>query len=442
MRYFNKYKTDSLKIQLIKGASGTAFLKVLNTILALGVGIFLARLLGPENFGIYTFVFSLIALLGLPTKAGLPTLIVREVAKKELNKKWGALRGLLTMANGFIISYSFLVSVISIVFVLWQFTYSTKDYTFLWALCLLPIIALSKIRGATLKGFRKVILGQIPEQIIHPLVMIGLLAIVYWGRGELSPVLAIKFNILAALISFAVGVYFLLKFLPNEVKIASSEYELKNWLISIVPLSLFAGLKIADTQLTIVLLGTLGSSEDVGLYRVAQKGAAFMVLGLTAVNTALAPQVARLYSEGNVEKLQRVITVSTRAILAVSFPMAIVLIFWGDLVIGWVFGADYIRANRALQIICVGQLINTSAGSVALVLNMTGHDKETLKGIIVALILNVLLSFILIPIYGLNGAAISSVVSLVSWNLILMRQTYIHTGLNTFVFNFKFLKKK
>ena len=155
----------------------------------------------------------------------------------------------------------------------------------------------------------------------------------------------------------------------------------------------------------------------------------------------MAPQVARLYSAGDLQKLQRVITASTRAVLIISLPVALVLILWGDVLIRLVFGAEYTPASTALTILCMGQLINTSSGSVVLVLNMTGHDKETVKGIAVALIINVLLALALVPLYGLNGAALSSAMSLTAWNLILIRLTYKCTGLRTFAFSTKTKEK-
>lgn len=433
------FKGDGLKAQLIKGATGTVSLKVVNTVLTLAVGILLARSLGPENYGVYAFVLSIITLLGLPSKAGLPTLIVRETAKNQLKEQWGLLRGLLTLANGFVLSFSVFVAIVSalVVWGVWGGAESTKSQTFLWALWLLPLVAFGNIRGATLRGLRKVVQGQLPEQLVCPVVMVVLLGAALWLGRELTPVLAIQYSILAALVAFGVGAFLLIRAMPAGVKSARSVYDLKVWAISLLPLSLFAGLKIADSQLSIVILGTLATAEDVGQFRVAATGAGLVAFGLTAVNMALAPQVARLYSAGEKEKLQRVITISTRAVLAISLPVAFVFIVWGDALIGWVFGPEYMPAATALTILCVGQLVNTSAGSVALVLNMTGHDKETVKGIVAALFLNVALALVLVPLYGLNGAAISTAVSLTAWNLILMWQTYKHTGLNTFAITLK-----
>jgi O-antigen/teichoic acid export membrane protein len=151
---------------------------------------------------------------------------------------------------------------------------------------------------------------------------------------------------------------------------------------------------------------------------------------------ALAPQVARLYSAGEIQKLQRVITLSTRVVAAFAFPAAVVFIVWGEEIIALVFGDEYVPAAMALTILCLGQLVNASAGSVALVLNMTGNERSTVLGVTIALIVNFMLSIILIPLLGLVGAAIGFSVSLTAWNITLMIMAKNKVGINTFwIFN-------
>lgn len=438
------FQGNSLKAQLLKGVTGSAGLKAANTVLTMTTGVLLARTLGPEDYGVYAFVLSIVALLGLPTKAGLPTLIVRETAKNQLKEQWGLLRGLLALANGFVLFYSIAVASVAALAVwwLWGAGESTKIQTFLWALWLLPLIAFGNVRSATLRGLRRVVQGQLPEEFVRPVIMIILLAAALVMDSELNPIQAIQYNVIAALAAFGAGAFLLVKSMPQGVKTVKSEYQIKAWSLSLLPLSLFAGLKIADSQVAIVILGSLASSEDVGFFRVAATGAGLVAFGLTSVNMALAPQVARLYSAGDLQKLQRVITVSTRAVLIISLPVALVLILWGDVLIKLVFGAEYIPAATSLAILCIGQLVNTSCGSVALILNMTGHDKETAKSIVAAMAINVSLSLLLVPLYGLNGAAVSSAMSLTAWNLILMRLTYKCTGLRTFAFRVQTQEKK
>ena len=81
-----------------------------------------------------------------------------------------------------------------------------------------------------------------------------------------------------------------------------------------------------------------------------------------------------------------------------------------------------------LVILTLGQLANASFGSVGALLNMTGHEKDAMKGMMYSLGVNFVLAFLLIPIYGMVGAATSTAVSLMVWNMIL--RYYVKKRLN------------
>lgn len=434
VKFIKAFEGDSVRAQLMKGVGGSAGIKIINILLTLAVGILLARAMGPERYGIYAFALSVITLLGLPTKAGLPTLLVREISKGQLYNNWGMIKGILKLSGFFVVVYAVVIALVFFVF-LWQWgdENNEKINTFMWATLLLPVVAFEGLRAGALRGLRWVVSSQLPEQVIKPFCIIVICLLALSIDIELTAAAAMQFNVASTIIAFIVGWYILKKALPSEVNKADSEYSLKPWACSLLPLSLFAGLKVVDSQVSVLFLGILGTPEEVGLLRVAATGAGLVAVGLTAVNMAIAPQIARLYDSGEIDKLQRIITLSTRGVAVVSFPLALIFIVWGEDVITIVFGAEYSGAAIPLAILCLGQLVNASSGSVALILNMTNNDKKTLKGIFYSLAINLFLSIILIPSFGVIGAAISSSLSLAFLNLWLVRKTYKYTGIKSFL---------
>jgi O-antigen/teichoic acid export membrane protein len=217
------------------------------------------------------------------------------------------------------------------------------------------------------------------------------------------------------------------------LKTATPRYETREWLRSLLPLSLFSGLRKLDTQLALLILGVMASAEDVGHFRVAAQGALTVAFGLTVVNLVVSPHIVRLHRRGERERLQRMITFSTRLVTAVALPAFLLLCFWGAPILSWVFGAEYAAAAPALAIMCFGQLLNSACGSVGLVLNLTGHEQEALKGVVVAVCLSAVLSLVLVPFMGITGAAIAYTTSFAVWNFLLVILTRRKTGLHTFV---------
>ena len=87
-----------------------------------------------------------------------------------------------------------------------------------------------------------------------------------------------------------------------------------------------------------------------------------------------------------------------------------------------------------LVILAIGQLVSVSAGSVSSLLNMTGHERDTMQGLMIAASLNLVLNLLLTPRWGATGAAVATAVTLIVWNLILLRKVYLRTGIRASAF--------
>lgn len=439
MKLISTLKGDGNRAQLLRGGAGALILKVLNIVLALAASIVLTRILGVEQFGIYTFVFSIIVLLMVPAQFGMTTLVVRETAKAEAEKNWGLLTGLWRWTNSTAIGISLVIIIICVLYVK-IFAMSTHEITninaFLYALIAIPFIALSNLRGAALQGLRKIIQGQLPESIIRPLLLIILLlAVAAFSAKAVIAKDAVLVNVVATVIAFIVGAWLLRRYKPSQMLLKPQpQYKSKLWLKSIIPLSLLEGVSIINLQTDIVMLGLLGTTVDVGLYRVASQGAMITTLGLTAVAMAVMPFFTRFYVQGDLIKLSRSAVISARASMLLAIPASLVFIFYGDSVLTLVFGEDFTKGYAILVILTCVQLINAMFGTSGRLLNMTGHEQDTLKGMTAAALCNVLLNFILIPLYGAEGAAWATGSSILLRNIILWLMVYQRLGIDTSVF--------
>lgn len=414
------FKGSDLKVELLKGATGTAFLKVSNTVLTMGVGVLLARLLGPEDYGIYAYVLSIITLLGLPTKAGLPTLVIRETAMYQLQEKWALLRGLLVLSNGFVIGFSILVALISgIIISQGWFTFdNVSSNIFLWSLWLLPLIAFGNLRGATLKGLRKVVIGQLPEELIRPLFLIILLFSSLVLGISIDSKIAMQFTVVAALIAFIVGAVLLSRHIPKEVRSTVPNFQLSIWISSLIPLSLITGIQIINAQVGTVVLGSLGLNEDIGLLKVATSAAMLASTTLMMFNTVLAPHIVRLWKQEQYDKLTRMLKLTARGSFVVTLFVCIILYIWGREIIELLFGVEFSGSYAALVILLIGQIVSTAVGSVGLILKQLNLEKKVLIASILSLVLNFVFCVVLAPLYGMIGIAVSYAVSIAIWNLL------------------------
>lgn len=333
------------------------------------------------------------------------------------------LRGLLQSANQLVLG-------LSLGFValggaaLWLFADHLSQAlltTLAWALWLLPLLALGALRGAALRGLRQVLLGQIPELLVKPGLLVGLLGAAYLTKDQavFTPSWAMGMNLMAAGVAFVIGAWWLWRRLPKPVKQSRPAYERGAWARSALPICLTGGMAIINNQAGMILLGLLRTAEEVGVYRTAVVGASLVAFALTAINPVLAPTFSRLYAQGDLTRLQRIVTLSARIMLLASLPIALALIVWGKPLLGAVFGAEFMQGHVALAILCIGQLFNVGMGSVGLLLTMTGHEQDIARGIAVATLVNIILNAMLIPFVGIEGAALANMASMITSNILL-----------------------
>ena len=155
---------------LLRCILGSGALRVSFTLLNLGLAIVLARALGPEGYGIYAYTYALVSIIAIPAQSGLPTLVVREVANYHQKEEWGFLRGILRYSNKVVLILSAILligsALVALIFV--ESINSVQFETFSWALLLIPLVALGKIRDGALRGLNKVVQGQIAEMLVLP----------------------------------------------------------------------------------------------------------------------------------------------------------------------------------------------------------------------------------------------------------------------------------
>lgn len=164
------------------------------------------------------------------------------------------------------------------------------------------------------------------------------------------------------------------------------------------------------------ILGVYETDESIGIYNVALKLALVTSFSIEAINSSLAPKIANAYVNNLKEKFLGLIKFSTRLNFSLTVLIVMVLLVFNQWFLG-MFGEEFKAGSMALIILCAIHLINSAVGSVGIIMQMTGKQKQYQYIAIISLGINLLLNFILIPRYGINGAAIATAISLSVWNV-------------------------
>lgn len=418
---------------LLKQFVGTAGLQFLSKGISVVSGVIFARFLGAEQYGLYTYVFSIVAIMGIPVLAGVPNLLVREIASFHLEKNWAFLKGVIRWSRAYVLIMATIMVFIVLMLIYGGYYDEHVAALLLIAVWSIPLRGIATQQDALLNGFRKPILAQIPSKLLAPLITIAILAYYIVTERPLTSMTLVNISITALIFTCVLSVFLVRKTIKNNAVEAKARYSVKVWQKALVPFSIMTFVVTLNAELAIVLLGWLSDHEAVAYFRVAMQAVMLISIVLSSVNAVLMPNIARFYQNDDLANSQTLLTRSVQLTVFVSLPIFLILVFWGDNLITFLFGAEYLSAYPALVVLCIGQLMNVMLGSAGLVLNMTRNENKTLRSLLISLTINVVLLAILIPLYGEIGAAFAVAISLCVSTLLMTIDVWRLTKLKTWL---------
>ena len=383
----------------------------------LAIAILLARYLGPQEFGKYAFILSLVSILSIPVGSGLSTLVTREIAAFHYLKQWAYYRGFLIAAYFWVLAFSFFVLVVLIVFKLLKvgFVETYLSNLVFEIVALILFVGLTAVSAGALRGLGFPTLSEMPVQLVTPTFKILIIALTVWLFGAISFSGSILIQMLTTLFGTIMVVGLLYRAGPKvgwDIR-----YKINDWGKSLMPFILVAAMNILITELGIIAVGIISSAEQVAGLRVAERIGQFVLLPLTIINIIVAPYLVKAFKANNHLMMQRITSQSAGGALMISIPFCVMLIFYGDFLIDFLFGDEYSYfVNRPMLAIIAAQLVNVFFGPVAFLLLLTENEVVVLKIQFIAFVSGIVIMVLLIPTYGAFGAACAFALFTVVWN--------------------------
>lgn len=431
LRARGRVDTDTVERALFIGAAGTLVLNVVTIALNFALAIVLTRLLGATGYGAYAFALAWAMVLAVPATLGLSALVVRSVAAYVVDTEWSLLRGVLRRANQLAAASSLVVVLLAggVALLALEDSGDLRG-PFLVGLLLVPLLALTTVRQSALQGLGRVVLARVPETLIVPLASLLLVASAYLMLDGLTATWAMSLGVSATALGLVIGAVVLRRTLPAHVRRVSPAYEMHVWGPSTIRLLAASLLTALSAQLGIILLGLMGDSADAGVFSIAQRLAVFASFLSIAASYPLMPAVTRLHTTGSRGELERVLSRSAFFVLLGSTPILIALIVLGGPITD-LFGGDFGTGVRAMQILVLGELSGLVAGYAGLALIMTGNEREFMLVIGTRLMTALVAMAILIPLYGITGAAVGATIAAVLSNALAVWLAWRRLGIFT-----------
>lgn len=376
--------------------------------------ILITRLFGVATFGNYSLVFALSQIVALFFTLGIPNTLIKIIG----NQNFTLLQAKKLLIKG--LKGSLLFSIIPVLFFYFGSNFlannifhnpDLKNY-FLIATLSIPLFIVHEIFLYFLiatKNFMKYNLFM----FVIPNILLILFLYLFYTFGVNNFFTFIAFA-LAILITLIVEIFTIFELKPQKESIAISTKQL----IKTASPLLFSGLFLYLLNYSnVIILGILTNETQVGIYNIAYKIGSVGFLIIVSVSTIITPKMAELYGQGNILELKKLTHNSTRLIAVLTLPIVVLLIILNHYILSF-WGNEIVLGSTTLIIVSLGVLFSAMTGNVDQILNMTDNQKILRNITIVSFFINLALSFLLIPKCGIEGAAISSLITNVLINLL------------------------
>jgi len=421
-------------LAIITGAALILMIQIVAAGLSYGSQVFLARQMGAYEFGIYVFAWSLVPPTAIAAAIGLSMAVVRFVPQYLVKDSWGHLSGLIRRCTSIVLVVGVVVGVIGWL-VLVIFDDMIADYYItplrLAILCI-PFLTLVALLAGISRGFGWLQLAYIPQLILVPgLILLGV-AVFSAIVGSPTAVIVLIIAVVACAFTALANTYQFRATIPKMVKGSEPIYETRLWLRVAVPLFLSDGVFLILWSTDSVMLGSLMGPNEVAIYHACVRTSCLTLLVFNAINGFAAPKFAALVVDHDKSALQKF----ARSI-AIWMFWPTVLVVAATIILGkWIlgtFGDSFVVGYPILVMMSIGYLIQASTGPVDTYLAVSGHHDSTMIINGLGALSNITLNIILIPRYGIMGAAIASVTTIVAAQIAYYILARHYLGVSSFI---------
>lgn len=374
----------------------------------------LARLLGPEAFGLYAIGWTIYRVIRVVGPLGIDQGILRYGSRyrsSDLPRFKGLLIRSLVQAllSGLVIGVGMYLSAPWLA----KYVYHKPELATVlrWFSPIYFLVVSLRVATSTTRVSQRMQYSVYAEQLAQPATnLLLILAFFFLGWGLSGAVAALLVSII---ISVVMAWYYVKRIfadtLAHHVKALPISREF--YTFSLVA-CLAGGATVLNATVDRLIIGYFLPATQVGIYQaVAQTSILFATI-IGAFGTIFSPMIADMHHRGETEGLGELFKVSTKWGFYISLPLFLVMALIPHEVILVLFGARYESGSLPLIILAIGQLINVGSGSVGLIMVMTGNQNRWLWISGSMLPLNVALNCLLVPRFGLTGSALASALSL------------------------------
>jgi O-antigen/teichoic acid export membrane protein len=386
--------------------------------------VLLAGWLTKQDFGIYGTIMSSLMFGSVLCRVGTNYSSIRFLGEYRAQESAELQKGVLVGLSRTVLAVASGVAVAAGLVLLGLIALGKMPtgWVFLIALLLLPPYALMDTTSGMLRTYGGIVGAIAPKEICWRLLTIlaGFLAYRFAPAELRLPALVL----LSAM--FLIGMAGMQRLLmwqkvPANVRQAKPQFEVKRWTQTSAQMWMTQIAKVSFRTLDVLIVGAFINPAAAGLYFAASRTAELAGFLLNSMNLIVGPETAFHHAGGRKEKLDKFLAKAAIVVFVPSLLAFIAFLLAGPLILG-IFGTSFRDAYPILIILSFAQLANSGAGSVAMVISMTGNEKVNTKVLLTTAPVTLVAMVIGAQLYGAPGVAVASSLGIITWNVRLWLQ--------------------
>lgn len=418
-------------LKLIAKTSMIVFIGlVLSKILLYLYRVIIARNFGPEVYGLFSLAFIIIQLFVALFSLGLPDGLLRYISfymgKKEIDKVKHIFRkSLIIILVSGIISGIFLFLLSDFISI--KFFHDPNLIIFLKIFSILiPLWALSNIFITVIRAFERINVYSFFVNILQNAIKLATLVLFILVGINSSK--AVIYSFFLGILVTLIGPYLYCKYkLPVIFEKYKMEEKEKNKvtkdLISYSwPIMFLSTLTIIFYWADSFIIGYFKSISDVGIYNAAVPIAMLLGFFPELFMQLFFPLTTKEFSRKRMNVVEELSKQTAKWIFILNLPVFILIILFPGVIINILFGAEYITAVNSLRFLVIGSFFSSIFIISNSLISILGKSKLILTDMLITFTINLFLNILLVPVYGINGAAFSTMISVIILNLLFFFQ--------------------
>lgn len=413
--------------------------KLLGSALPIAVGLvvtflaqaLLARIVGPEVFGVYIYALTLASTAALLAKGGQEWVLLKFVPRCIPKAEWGQIRFTVERAFSIVarraILWAALLALIAVA------TGRVPNWSLLAAaVALVVILALAELRRSWALAHGAVWLSDAPESIVKSLVLLAVAWALVSSERVLNPATLLWANVAATgLTSLAATAVLLWMKAPDVLRSVSEPVDTKDHDSVSSGMWLATAANIILRSADVIVVGLVTDPVITGIYAVASRIAALAAAPSMVLQLVAAPLMSAAAGAGDYIEIRRVSRGYVALTTAASVAVLLFILVAGEHAIGTLFGAAYLDAEIAAKILLFGNIGIALIGPAGLLMAVSGGQKQSavISGCSAAI--GLLLLAVLTPKFGPIGAAAATSFALVFKSLASAAWVWRKTRVNT-----------